>query len=1064
MAIPLRVLVAEDTADDAELMLLELSRGGFDPVSKRVESAEEMRAALAEGAWDIVLSDNAMPGFGAAAALALCREADPDLPFVVVSGTIGEERAVEMMRAGAGDYFLKGNLIRLAPVVERELREAVNRRARHRADQSASELAAIVESTDDAIISKTLDGFVTSWNHAAERLHGWTAEEAIGRHISFIVPPDKVGELDRMMDRLRRGERIEHFETGRLRKDGTRIGVSITISSIRDRHGRLTGISKISRDISGQQRLQRDLRNQVRQQEVVAELGRSALLGGDLTRLLEEATRTVAETLGTEFCKVLELLPDGQSLLLRTGVGWKAELFGRATVPAGTDSHAGYALLAGEPVVVDDYRAESRFKVMPLLHEMGIVSGVSVIIRGRELSFGILEVHTVRQRSFSLDELNFLRSVANVLAAAVESRHAQDALGLSEDRLRCLVQSDLLGIIGWDTGGGITQANDAFLRLFGYSRDDLLAGRVRWTDMTPPEYRPQDERAIEEMRVGGRHIPYEKEYLRKDGRRVPILISAAMMSGATDQGVAFVLDISDRKHAAVERDRLLARLRMQIDRMPLGYLLFDANFRLIDWNATSERIFGYRKDEVLGMGPPYPKIVPPSAWPQGEEILRRLRTGDMSAHMVNHNLTKDGRTITCQWYNTPLTDHDGDFTGLLALAEDITQRVQLEEQFRQAQKMEAFGQLAGGVAHDFNNLLCIINGYSELLLQGLSPGDKTRGLLTEILSAGERSASLTRQLLAFSRKQIVAPKILDVNAIVTEAEKMLRRLIGEDVLLATSLADGLGTVQADEGQLHQVLLNLAVNARDAMPQGGRLTIETRNVELDEEYRRTHSEVSPGPYVLLTVSDTGCGMTAAVKARLFEPFFTTKEVGKGTGLGLAVIHGVVKQAGGHVEVSSDPGVGTTFKVYLPRADRPTRSAMSMPAVDVLPRGTETVLMVEDDEGVRLLTRHMLKGFGYTVLEAASGPDALRIAGKHAGPLHLLITDVVMPGMSGRQVAEEMASLYPEARVLFVSGYTADAVVRHGILEDKVHFLPKPFSPSALARKIREVLDSPGPDRA
>src|ERR1700681_319790 len=236
MAIPLRVLVAEDSPDDAELTLLELSRGGFDPVSKRVESAEEMRAALAEGRWDIVLSDNAMPGFGAAAALALCREADPDLPFVVVSGTIGEERAVEMMRAGAGDYFLKGNLIRLAPVVERELREAVNRRARHRADQSASELAAIVESTDDAIISKTLDGVVTSWNHAAERLHGWTAEEAIGRHISFIVPPDKADELDRIMERLRQGERVEHFETGRLRKDGSRIGVSITMSPVRDRH------------------------------------------------------------------------------------------------------------------------------------------------------------------------------------------------------------------------------------------------------------------------------------------------------------------------------------------------------------------------------------------------------------------------------------------------------------------------------------------------------------------------------------------------------------------------------------------------------------------------------------------------------------------------------------------------------------------------------------------------------------------------------------------------------------------------------------------------------------
>jgi CheY-like chemotaxis protein len=293
---------------------------------------------------------------------------------------------------------------------------------------------------------------------------------------------------------------------------------------------------------------------------------------------------------------------------------------------------------------------------------------------------------------------------------------------------------------------------------------------------------------------------------------------------------------------------------------------------------------------------------------------------------------------------------------------------------------------------------------------------------------------------------------------------MLRRVIGEDVELTTSLSQGLGSVRADEGQLNQVLLNLAVNARDAMPQGGRLTIETANVELDKEYSRAHSDVSPGPYVLLTVSDTGSGMTAAVKARLFEPFFTTKEVGKGTGLGLAVIHGVVKEAGGHVEVESEPGVGTIFRVYLPRVNQPAWSGPSLSDMSIPPRGTETVLMVEDEEGVRILTRHLLKGFGYTVMEAASGADALSQAGKHAGPVDLLITDVVMPGMSGGQVATEMATLHPEARVLFVSGYTNDAVVRHGILQDKVHFLPKPFSPMGLAVKIREVLDSPSSARA
>jgi signal transduction histidine kinase len=379
-----------------------------------------------------------------------------------------------------------------------------------------------------------------------------------------------------------------------------------------------------------------------------------------------------------------------------------------------------------------------------------------------------------------------------------------------------------------------------------------------------------------------------------------------------------------------------------------------------------------------------------------------------------------------------------------------------EEQLRQSQKLDAIGQLAGGVAHDFNNLLTVIGGYSSILLGKLSEASPHRSSIEEIKKASDRAGTLTRQLLAFSRKQILQPKVLDLNLVVTDLEKMVRRLIGEDIDFLTITSPVLGKVKADPGQIEQVLLNLIVNARDAMPKGGKLTIETRNVVHSEEYAQRHAAL-PGPYVMLAVSDTGCGMDATIQSRVFEPFFTTKGPNKGTGLGLATVYGIVKQSGGNIWIYSEAGRGSTFKVYLPRVDEVVGGEEEVISRSV-PRGTELVLLVEDEDQVRAILREILEGHGYRVLTASNGEEALSISLDLQHDIKLMITDVVMPQMSGSDLATRVQAIRPNLPVLFMSGYTDDAIVRHGLLDEKLNFIQKPFDSAGVARKVREVLDS------
>lgn len=513
---------------------------------------------------------------------------------------------------------------------------------------------------------------------------------------------------------------------------------------------------------------------------------------------------------------------------------------------------------------------------------------------------------------------------------------------------------------------------------------------------------------------------------------------------------------ADAMAVGIERHRAEMLLAAVMDNVIDGIVGIDERGLIQTFNAAAERMFGYAEAEVLGRN--VSVLMPePDASAHDSHLAAYLAGRPPRVVGRDRQVTarkRDGSTFPARLSVSEFViDGKRHFTGVLR---DVTQQLQLEAQLRQSQKMEAVGQLAGGVAHDFNNLLTVITGFTDLLGGDLVEERERLEALAAIRTASARAAGLTRQLLAFSRRTVLQPRVLDLNGVVEESVRLLTRLIGEDITLSAVLAPGLEPVRLDPGQFEQVVLNLAINARDAMPRGGVLTIETSRADLDADYCALHPYASPGRHVVLAVTDTGSGMTPEVRAHIFEPFFTTKEVGHGTGLGLAMVYGIVKQSGGHVEVSSEIEQGTTFRVYLPAATRDEATPPST-AQAPEPRGSETILVVEDDEAVREIAVQALSRYGYRVLDAADGEQALAVAAAHDGPLHVLATDVVMPGRSGRELAEELCRARPGLKVLYVSGYTDDSVLRNGILHAEVAFLQKPFSPLTLATRVRALLD-------
>jgi PAS domain S-box-containing protein len=517
------------------------------------------------------------------------------------------------------------------------------------------------------------------------------------------------------------------------------------------------------------------------------------------------------------------------------------------------------------------------------------------------------------------------------------------------------------------------------------------------------------------------------------------------------RGVA--IDSSKEKSAEAERTLLITAIEQSAE----GIFITDAKGTIEYVNPAFCRVSGYSRAEALGKNPRILK-----SGKQNEAFYKKLWTTVLGGEIWQDeiiNRRRDGSFYNEHMTITPVRDQRGEITHFIAIKAEVTERKRLEQQLRQAQKMEAVGRLAGGVAHDFNNMLTIISGYSGLLIEHPGIAEPLRGYVDEIRNASGRAASLTRQLLAFSRQQVLAPRVLDLNSVVSNIQKMLKRLIGEDIDLVTALGESLWPIMADPGQLEQVLMNLAVNARDAMPDGGVVTIETSNVKMDAASAQAHFPLKPGPYVLLTFSDTGVGMDAETQARIFEPFFTTKEVGKGTGLGLAMVYGIVKQSGGYIWVSSDVGKGTTFRIYLPRTEVEVVDPSSGRGRPEALRGTETLLLAEDDDSVRELVRNVLRENGYKVLEASRGEEALELSELFAGKIDLLVTDVVMPQMNGRELARQLLNQRPQTKVLYISGYADNAVFYPGGLDAGGAFLQKPFTPEALTRKVREVLGGP-----
>ena len=639
---------------------------------------------------------------------------------------------------------------------------------------------------------------------------------------------------------------------------------------------------------------------------------------------------------------------------------------------------------------------------------------------------------------------------------ALAAERARDHALRLEERYRLLFESNPVPLWVFDQETlRFLAVNEAATIQYGYSAEEFLAMTIE--QIRPPEDLPRLRETLQTITPELLHSRGWR-HLRKDGREIQTE-SLAHRSEFAGRPAFIVLsmDVTERmaaENALEESNKILSAV---VDDSPLAIVIAAADLTINRWNAAAVKQFGWTAEEAIGQS--LFMLIPEDRRHEFAEQRTRLEAGAIVTNFETQRLRRDGTVRDVNISKCALRSGGG-LSGIVSIISDATDRKRLEAQYRQAQKMEAVGQLAGGVAHDFNNLLTVIISYSQMLLSDITEDSSARADVQEIKRAAERAALLTKQLLAFSRQQVLRPQILDLNLVIGGLEHMLRRLLREDINIVLTLDGDLGAVAADPGQIEQIVMNLVVNARDAMPGGGRLSIETANVSFDSPYqvRASEAQLDAGAYVVIAVSDNGSGMSAQVQARIFEPFFTTKRMNEGTGLGLSTVYGIVKQSGGYITVYSEIGHGTTFKIYLPRVDAATDSAAADDITTMhTTRGGETVLIVEDDDALRTVACRALQQCGYEVLVASDGAEALAQCSRREGGLHLVVTDMVMPEMSGIELAESIALSYSEVKVLLMSGYTRDETARRGIASERYAFLEKPFTPAKLAARVRELLD-------
>ena len=877
----------------------------------------------------------------------------------------------------------------------------------------------IIEHTDAGYFRIGVDGRYQDVNSAWLRMHGFISrDDAIGLHFSAIQVPEDLFKAKEIVELVSRGECIRAGEFSRLKRDGTVGYHTFSANPVFD-GDRVVGMEGFLVDITDRKTAEQERQ---KTEQRYRSLFDSMQEGVAIHRLVQ--------TNGTpENYVLLEVNRRYEEIL---GVRREAVVNRPATSAYGTQ----------DP---------------PYLKEFA-----SVVETGTPLQFEtyfppmdkhfVISVAPMGEDGFAT--IFFDNSEQKKTERAIQQ--ANEGLAQAEAHYRLMFNcvSDAVFIHDFGVDGfpsHFTEVNENACRLLGYAREELL--QMGPPDIDTPEEHPEIVARAQKVMAGGELI-WEGRLVAKDGRRIPVEVNTHLvdLDGAPTI-ISCVRDISERK----KNEESMRSLATAIEQATETIVITDLDGTIQYCNPAFEKVTGYSKKEAIGQNSRVLK-----SGKHSKDFYERMWATIMQGKVWSGHLTnkrKDGSFYEESATITPIRDASGEISGFVAVKRDVTERLQLENQLRQAQKLESIGRLAGGVAHDFNNLLTVINGYSGFLLKELKAGDPLRSYAEQITIAGERAASLTKQLLAFSRKQVIEPRVLDLNSIIRESSVLLRRLIGDDIVLETHLDSSLGQVMADPDQIHQVIMNLAVNARDAMPDGGALDIETLNVELGkDDSAAVHPGAIPGRYVLVTVTDSGHGMDETIRKQVFEPFFTTKGVGKGTGLGLSTVYGIIRQNGGWVDVWSEVGVGTTFKLYLPRIDAcPVAERKGTIAVGA--GGGETILVVEDESAVRSFAKAALRQHGYPVLGASDGDEALLVAKQFLGEIDLLVTDVVMPGLNGKELADHLRMLYPGLKVLFISGYTADVIAHRGVLDPGVAFLHKPFGQEELAQKVREVLADP-----